>query len=49
MAASVVLVIAGIVGGLFLTNDVGRHNTKASELLEPETVEALEPGEQPGA
>ncbi|MFN8169101.1 MAG: MFS transporter [Candidatus Nanopelagicales bacterium] len=41
VAASAVLAIAGVVGGLFLTSDVGRHNAAASEMLEPESVEDL--------
>jgi EmrB/QacA subfamily drug resistance transporter len=43
VAAAISLVSAGVIGGLFLTNDVGRQNAAPSEMLEPETVEALEP------
>jgi hypothetical protein len=43
LAASVVLLAAGIVGGLFLSRDVGRHDEAPSEQLEPDSVE------QPGA
>jgi EmrB/QacA subfamily drug resistance transporter len=39
LAASVVLLTAGAVGGLFLTSDVGRHDEAPPVLLEPESVE----------
>jgi EmrB/QacA subfamily drug resistance transporter len=45
VAASLVLLTAGIVGGIFLTSDVGRHSEPASTMLEPDSVEASASGD----